>query len=95
MSIKICYSCQSNVFRWKIIVCNFALVFDKISDFCFVSSIVEAQQYHVYTLQPLANPLNRHSLTASSILSQQQQEYIHQQQELKGMQRVWCNFKTK
>lgn len=46
----------------------------------------EAQQYHVYTLQPLSNPLqNSSTTTISSVLSQQQQEYIHEQQELKGM----------
>ncbi|XP_055296374.1 uncharacterized protein LOC129565455 [Sitodiplosis mosellana] len=45
---------------------------------------IQAQQYHVYTVQPLANPLQRNSLTPSSVLSQQQQEFIHQQQELKA-----------
>lgn len=48
---------------------------------CFLNS-TEAQQYHVYTLQPLTNPMQ--SSPISSILSQQQQQYIHQQQELKG-----------
>lgn len=55
------------------------------NDSLFFLSFLEAQQYHVYTLQPLSNPLQRNSLTASSVLSQQQQEYIHQQQELKGI----------
>lgn len=59
---------------------------DTLTDvFFLLPPFAEAQQYHVYTLQPLANPLQRNSLTASSVLSQQQQEYIHQQQELKGM----------
>lgn len=44
----------------------------------------EAQQYHVYTLQPLSNPLQQNPISA--ILSQQQQQYIHEQQELKGIQ---------
>lgn len=52
---------------------------------CF-SLMTEAQQYHVYTLQPLSNPLqNGSSATISTVLSQQQQEYIHEQQELKGI----------
>lgn len=45
--------------------------------------LAEAQQYHVYTLQPLANPMQRN--TPGSILTQQQQQYIHEQQELKGI----------
>lgn len=46
---------------------------------------LEAQQYHVYTLQPLSNPSQITSTsTLNPTLTQQQQEYIHEQQELKG-----------
>lgn len=41
----------------------------------------EAHQCQVYTLQPFSNQLQS---TVSPILSQQQQQFIHQQQELKG-----------
>ncbi|XP_031619353.1 uncharacterized protein LOC116338327 [Contarinia nasturtii] len=40
------------------------------------------RQYHIYTLQPLANPMHTNPVT--SVLSQQQQQYIRQQQELKA-----------
>lgn len=45
---------------------------------------LEAQQYHVYTLQPLSNPAQISSTGLNTTLTQQQQEYIHEQQELKG-----------
>lgn len=41
----------------------------------------EAHQCQVYTLQPFPSQLQS---TVSTILSQQQQQYIRQQQELKG-----------
>lgn len=46
---------------------------------------IQAQQYHVYTLQPLSNPSQITSTpTFNTVLTQQQQEYIHEQQELKA-----------
>lgn len=56
--------------------------------FIFFAFLSEAQQYHVYTLQPLSNPSHVSSSAATAYnttLTQQQQEYIHEQQELKGI----------
>lgn len=52
----------------------------------YLYSISEAQQYHVYTLQPVSGsaPTNV-STRGDSLLTAQQQQYIHQQQELKGI----------
>lgn len=52
-------------------------------------SFTEAQQYHVFTLQPLSNGLQMTSnLSSGANLTSQQQQYIHQQQELKGIQKT-------
>lgn len=55
-------------------MCEFVIIFT------LINFSIEAQQYHVYTLQPLSNSTS----ALGSPLSQQQQEYIHEQQELKG-----------